>query len=601
MNESLSDALIARMTLPEKAGQLAQVEKNSITPDEVAEYAIGSVLSGGGGNPDPNNAANWRAMVEAFLDGAKRSRLGVPLLYGTDSVHGHSNVHGATIFPHNIGLGAAGDEDLVERVYQATAAETAATGARWAFAPTVAVGLDPRWGRTYESFGSDTELVGRLGAAAVRGLQGGQGHAAVDGARVAACLKHYVGDGGTTWGSLDKVDWIDWWDGWGPRWKIDQADTRVDEATLRSVHLAPYLGGLAAGSLTVMASYSSWNGEKMHGHHYLLTNVLKDELGFEGFVVSDWLGIDQLDADPYSCAVRAINAGVDMVMVPFEFRRFIDNVVAAVDNGEITSDRLDDAVRRILRVKEALGLFDADQPELPSVDIVGCEEHRALAREAAAASVVRLKDPDHVLPFTPGQSVIVAGAAADDIGLQCGGWTIEWQGGAGPITQGTSIFDGLRQRGLGGEGGEGEEIVHLPDGRTSAETRADVGLVVVAEPPYCEGAGDQADLSLPAVDVELIRRVRPLVDRLVLLILSGRPVVLSEVLEECDAIVAAWLPGTEGNGVADVLVGALPFRGRLPRPWPATSAEVDRPEQELLQDSSTRGTQEWTVGHGVTS
>ncbi|MDH3294532.1 MAG: glycoside hydrolase family 3 protein, partial [Acidimicrobiia bacterium] len=455
--------LLARMTMAEKAGQLTQVEKNSITPDEVAEFAVGSVLSGCGGNPDPNNAANWRAMVESFLDGARRSRLGVPLLYGTDSVHGHANVYGATIFPHNVGLGAVGDADLVERVCRATALETAATGARWAFAPTVAVALDPRWGRTYEAFGSDTDLVGGLGAAAVRGLQGSDPTA---GDRVAACLKHYVGDGGTTWGSLDKLDWIDWWDGWGPRWKIDQGDTRVDEATLRRVHLRPYRDGLAAGSLTVMASYNSWNGVKLHANHYLLTELLKGELGFDGFVISDWLAIDQLSADPYRCVIQSINAGVDMVMVPFDFRRFIDNVIRAVESGDIPMARLDDAVRRILGVKAALGLFDPTPPDLPPVEVVGCAEHRALAREAVAASVVRLKDPDRVLPLDSRAAgkVLVAGAGADDIGLQCGGWTIQWQGGTGPITIGSTVLDGLRSAGL--------EIAYRPDGDFPDDSRA---------------------------------------------------------------------------------------------------------------------------------
>ncbi len=575
--------LTAAMTLAEKAAQMTQVEKNSITPDEVAELGIGSVLSGSGGNPEPNTPAAWRAMVGSYVDAATRSRLGIPLLYGTDSVHGHGNVHGATIFPHNIGLGAAGDPDLVEAVYRATAVETAATGARWAFAPTLAVALDPRWGRTYESFGDDPDLVADLGEAAVRGLHGdGLDHPG----SVMSCLKHYVGDGGTTWGSAGsgEMAWIDWWDDWGPGWRIDQGDTVVDEATLRAGHLDPYRGGLDAGSLTVMASYNSWNGEKLHGHRYLLTDVLKDELGFGGFVVSDWLGIDQLDPDPYRCAVTAIAAGIDMVMVPFEFGRFIDNVIRAVESGDLPLERVDDAVTRILSVKHAMGLTDPQPPPLPAIDTVGSDTHRRLARRAAAASAVRLTDPEGVLPFRSG-SVLVAGEGADDIGLQCGGWTIEWQGGRGPITEGTTIVDGLRRH------DPRLEVLFDTNGRFEQSTRARHGVVVVAEPPYSEGSGDRSDLGLPPEDRELIDRVRRHVDRLVLVVLSGRPLLLDTVIDHCDAVVAAWLPGSEGDGIADVLTGAAPFTGRLPRNWPGITGPADT--------TNPGGRQQWNRGHGM--
>ncbi len=556
--------LVGRMTLAEKAGQMAQPEKNSITPDEVAELGIGSVLSGGGGNPDPNTPQSWAEMVGEFLAGARRSRLGIPLLYGTDAVHGHSNVHGATMFPHNVGLGATGDAGLVERVYRATARETAATGARWDFAPTVAVAFDPRWGRTYESFGDDPELVAKLGAAAVRGLHGGD---LSDPGAVLACLKHFVGDGGTAWGSVERPEWTEWWAGWGPAWQIDQGDTRVDEATLRAVHLRPYADGIAAGALSVMASYSSWNGAKVHGHRYLLTDVLKGELGFPGFVVSDWMGVDQLDPDPYMAAVAAIGAGIDMVMVPFEWRRFIADVVAAVEKGDVPVERVDDAVRRILTAKHALGLFADEAVDPPPVETVGSPAHRGLAREAAAASAVLLRNAGGVLPLRQGP-VAVAGTGADDVGLQCGGWTVSWQGGAGPITPGTTIVDGLREAGV--------EVV--------AEGRAPVGLAVVAESPYAEGVGDRADLSLPGDDVALVARLRERVDKLVLVVLSGRPLVLDEVAALCDGIVAAWLPGSEGAGVADVLTGASPFRGRLPRAWPGAEPSTG-----------------WERGHGLTA
>ncbi|MDH3303355.1 MAG: glycoside hydrolase family 3 C-terminal domain-containing protein, partial [Acidimicrobiia bacterium] len=394
------------------------------------------------------------------------------------------------------------------------------------------------------------------------------------------------GDGGTSWGSIaaGEMEWIDWWDGWGPGWRIDQGDTVVDEETLRAVHLRPYLDALAAGSLTVMASYNSWNGDKLHGHRYLLTDVLKGELGFEGLVISDWLGIDQLDADPYQSVVKAIAAGIDMVMVPFEFRRFIDNVIKAVETGDLPMGRVDDAVSRILSVKHAMGLFDERPPPPPPIDTVGCDAHRRLARRAVAASAVRLSDPDGVLPLEPA-TVLVAGDGANDIGLQCGGWTIEWQGGRGPITEGTTVVDGLRRS------EHGLDVVHEPSGRFAETTRAPYGVVVVAEPPYSEGSGDRADLTLPVEDRELVERVRRHVDRLVLVLITGRPMILDSVIGHCDAIVAAWLPGSEGDGIADVLTGAAPFTGRLPRRWPGKDWSVDKP--------TARQQPLWDRGHGM--
>jgi beta-glucosidase len=572
-SRAFADDLVARMTLPEKAGQMAQVDRGAITPSEVAEFAVGSVLSGGGGNPEPNTPSSWRAMVGEFVDAARRSRLGIPLLYGVDAVHGHANVVGATVFPHHIGLGATGDAALVEAVYRATALEAAATGVRWDFAPTLAVSIDPRWGRCYESFSDDPELVAALGVAAIRGLMG----AGVDRPdSVLACAKHFVGDGATTWGSASRAPWTDWWNGWGSQWHIDQGEVSLDEADLRATHLRPYVDAIAAGALTVMASYNSWHGEKLHGHRRLLTEVLKEELGFEGFVVSDWMGIDQLDADPYRSVVMAIDAGIDMVMVPFDFERFIGDVVAAVDSGDLAATRVDDAVRRIITVKHAMGLFRDDPLPGPPVDVIGSDEHRRLARRTAAASAVLLEHRGETLPIISGP-ILLAGAGADDIGLQCGGWTVEWQGAPGPITPGTTILTGLRDAGLG--------VEFDPQGEFAAEKSAPVGIVVVAERPYAEGLGDRGDLTLPAEDAALIARVRPRVDRLVLVVLSGRPLVLGASADLCDAIVAAWLPGTEGSGVADVLTGTRPFVGRLPRHWPADSGSAAAPA--------------WPRGHGL--
>lgn len=574
--------VLDQMTLAEKAGQITLAEKGSVSPEDVARFALGAVLSGGGGNPSPNNPASWASMVSAYLEAGARARLGVPVLYGVDAVHGHSNVVGATIFPHNVGLGASNDADLVRRIFRTAAIETAATGVRWTFAPTVAVSLDPRWGRSYESFGDDPDLVSRLGAAAVQGLQG----RSPDGPdSVLACLKHYVGDGGTQWDSAARTEWTDWWNGWGTEWRIDQGDARIDEATLRSVHLLPYVSGVAAGGLSVMVSYSSWNGDKLHGHRRLITDVLKGELGFEGFVVSDWMGIDQLDPDPYRCVVISLNAGLDMIMVPIAFERFISDVVRAVESGDVPPDRLDDAALRILTVKAALGLFDEVATGPMPTHLVGCRSHRELAREAVASSVVLLEHRSGTLPLSA-ERILVAGPAADDLGLQCGGWTIEWQGGVGRITEGTTILEGLREM------LPGADIRFDTDARFLGEgVAADIGIAVISEQPYAEGPGDQGDLRPSQQDTAMVERLRGRVERLVLVVVAGRPLVLDELTPRCDAIVAAWLPGSEGAGVADVLTGRRPFTARLPRPWPSGSLDGETPSSERRP--------QWSREHGL--
>jgi beta-glucosidase len=582
-----SSKLLDAMTLDEKIGQITQVEKGSISPDEVAELAIGSVLSGGGGNPDPNTPAAWRAMVETFVAASRRSRLGIPILYGTDAVHGHNNVVGATIFPHNIALGASGDPGLVRRIGRATARETAATGARWTFAPTVAVPQDLRWGRTYEGFGQDPALVAHLGAALIEGLQGEAGR--ID---VLACAKHFVADGGTVWGSTAGAEWVDWWARayGGDGWILDQGDARIDEATLRAVHLPPYRAAVERGVGSIMASYSSWNGDKVHAHRWLLTDLLKGELGFDGFVVSDWMAVDQVDPDLHTAVARCLDAGVDLVMVPFEHARFHAIVRDLLAAGDLALGRLDDAVFRILRVKEAMGLLDGDEPPPPAIAEVGCAAHRELAREAAAAGTVVLRDDRGVLPLTGTGRVLVAGAAADDVGLLCGGWTIEWTGGAGPITPGTTLAAGLREH-LGDRlvvtGATAEDVDEL------AATEAEVGIVVVHEPPYAEGLGDRTSLALGAAQVALVAAVADRVERTVLVVVSGRPLVLGDALEHVDAVVAAWWPGSEAAGVADVLVGVHPASGRLPLDWPA--------RDEQLDPSTVVGPPLWARGHGLTT
>lgn len=584
------EQLLAEMTLEEKAGQMTQVDVHSLKPGAVRDLAIGSALSGGGGNPAPNEPAAWAAMVREVQAQALESRLGVPLLYGVDAVHGHSNLRGATIFPHNVGLGATRDEHLVERVAGVTGGELLATNIHWTFAPAVSVPQDIRWGRTYEGFSEDPALVATLGAAFIRGLNGASGFE--DGHRrpVLSSPKHYVGDGGTAWGTTRRYGWISGrWESDVPgRWQIDQGDLVAGEAGLRAVHLAPYRAAMEAGALSIMVSYSSWNGEKLHRHHYLLTEVLKNEMGFAGFLVSDWLGVSQLDPSFETSVCLAINAGLDMVMVPFEYERFIAAVTGGVRAGMILESRIDDACRRILRVKASLGLFESpfgDESLLPEV---GSHEHRAVAREAVRKSQVLLKNDGDILPLPRDiDRILVAGEAADDIGWQCGGWTIEWQGGRGAITSGTT----LRQA-IAAAAGPDTSLIYRGDGKFRQDETAEVGIVVAGEQPYSEGDGDSDDLALSAEAVELVNRVRHYCRHLVLVIYSGRPLILGGIADVCDAVVAAWLPGTEADGIADVLFGTEPFSGRLPYAWPRTMDQVR---------SRDGGAPLFPFGHGLTT
>jgi len=568
------DQLIGRMTLLEKIGQMTQVDVNSLREGAIREFSIGSVLSGGGGNPTPNTPRAWAGMVRRVQSEALESRLGIPLLYGVDAVHGHSNMRGATIFPHNVGLGATGDSELVERIGRVTASELLATNVHWTFAPSVSVPQDIRWGRTFEGFGQDPALVSSLGAALIRGLNGTAGSSDGNQRPVLTSPKHFIGDGGTAWGSTRRYDWIQgWWNHDAPdRWQLDQGDLRTDEASLRRVHLPPYEEAIAAGALSIMISYSSWNGQKLHAHRYLLTDLLKGELAFGGFLVSDWLGVSQLDSNFESAVYLAINAGVDMVMVPFEYERFIRAVEAGVETGIIPASRVDDACRRIVQVKMTLGLFDDPFGDSALLPQVGGEAHRAVAREAVGKSQVLLKNEGGALPLSTNvPRILVAGAAADDVGLQCGGWTIEWQGGRGAITDGTTLLEGISRTVA-----PGVSVVYRPGGMFEG-MRGDVGIVVLSEPPYCEGEGDRNDLSLTADEVEMVRRVRRQCDLLVLVIYSGRPLIIGDVLDACDAVVASWLPGTEADGIADVLFGKRPFSGRLSYEWPKTMDQVRSP------------------------
>ena len=570
----LVESLIARMTLAEKIGQMAQVEKNSLTPQDVTDHLLGSVLSGGGGNPPSNDPASWAQMVRQFQEAALRTRLAIPLLYGVDAVHGHNNLRGSTIFPHNIGLGATADPDLVTRIAQVTARELLATNVHWNFAPAVSVPQDIRWGRTYEGFSEDPALVAQLGAAYVRGLHG----TGTTQCPVLASVKHFVGDGGTSWGSTQRYAWIPeiWQSKDATRWQLDQGDTRVDEATLRTLHLSPYIATIAAGARNIMVSYNSWNGVKLHRHRYLLTDVLKGELGFDGFLVSDWMAFMQLDPDPMQALALAINAGLDMVMIPFDYRAFITQVTHAVETGLVPMARIDDAVRRILRVKWELGLFTQPFGDETLLATVGSAVHRQVAREAVRKSLVLLKNEGRALPLastTP--HILVAGGAADDLGVQCGGWTIEWQGGHGPITTGTTLLAALRQ-----EVPSSTLIDYQPEGQFAEGVYAPAALLVLGEAPYAEGEGDRADMSLSADDIALVERVRRHCERLIVLLYTGRPLLINPIMPLCDALVAAWLPGTEGAGVVDLLFGVAPFTGTLPYTWPRDINQIPRLQAE---------------------
>jgi beta-glucosidase len=553
-------ALLGQMTLDEKIGQMAQIEKNAIDATNAAAFNLGSILSGGGGYPDPNTPQAWYDMVNAYQQAALGTRLGIPILYGVDAVHGHNNVAGATIFPQNVGLGATNDSALVQQVCAATALEMNATGVRWDFGPVVAVPQDIRWGRTFEGYGETTDLVSRLGAACIKGLQGSS--LSADNTS-AATAKHFIGDGGTAFGSSTAS---------GPTgpYLLDQGVDQMDEATLLKLFLPPYQAAIDDGARIVMTSYSSTTAGKVHGDRHLITDILKGQVAFSGFVVSDWGGVDQVVPGNYAASLaEAINAGIDLVMVPTDYVRFITTMKSQVQAGTIKQDRIDDAVSRILRVKFEMGLFEKPMPAAGKEAEVGSDADRAIARTAAAESAVLLKTSPNVLPIpTSGRKVLLAGQGADDIGIQSGGWTITWQGSAGQITSGTTLQGALKAR-------LGDSLTYDRNGAFPAGTRADTGMVVVAERPYAEGVGDSSTLALPNEDIAILAKLRPLVKQLVVVVISGRPVVLDD-FASADAVLEAWLPGTEAAGLADVLLGDMPFVGTTPYTWPKTAGDAPR-------------------------
>src|SRR3954471_519593 len=551
--------LLAQMTLDEKIGQMTQPEQSALKdPADVEKYFVGSLLSGGSSDPKEGNSLEaWTNLYDRVQARTANTRLRIPILYGIDAVHGHNNVLGAVVFPHNVGLGCTRNTKLVEQVERATAEEVRATGIQWTFAPCVTVPQDIRWGRTYEGFAEDPAVVQQLGEAAVRGMQGPD---LLNPLSVLACAKHYIGDGGTAFGSAQG--------GKG----LDQGDTRVDEATLRRIHLPGYISAIQAGVGSIMPSYSSWNGVKVSGSKRLLTEILKQELGFEGFLISDYNAIDQITPN-YKEAIRiSIDAGMDMAMVPTRYREFYADVKSLVDEGKLPMSRIDDAVTRILRVKFAMGMMSEKRslvadPKLQKT--FGSPEHRKIARQAVRESIVLLKNDGHVLPVSKKLGRIhIAGKSADDIGNQCGGWTIEWQGKSGDVTSGgTTILAAIRAAVA-----KGTQITTSKDGTGAAG--ADVAIAVIGETPYAEMRGDRADLSLSAADLQTMANLKTAGIPVVTVVVSGRPVILDGVLDRTNSLLAAWLPGTEGSGVADVLFGDYKPTGKLSFTWPRSMAQM---------------------------
>jgi beta-glucosidase len=553
--EAQAEKLLSQMTLDEKIGQMTQADMLALKDkSDVQKYFLGSVLSGGSSDPKAGNSPEaWLNAVAEFRSAALETRLKIPLLYGIDAVHGHNNIEGAVIFPHDIGLGATRNAKLVERAERVVAEEISGTGIQWAFAPCIAVAQNERWGRTYESFGDSPDIVSPLGAAAVRGLQGKHLSAYPN---VLACAKHFIGDGGTENGK-------------------DQGNDVCDEATIRKLYLPPYVAAVKAGAGSIMVSYSSWNGAKMHGNKYLLTDVLKGELGFKGFLVSDWAAIDQISKDYKKDVEVSINAGLDMIMVPYgpgesnNYVNFITALKELVNEGKVPQSRIDDAVRRILCVKYQMGLFDNTPTDPKLTAAIGSPAHREVARECVQQSLVLLKNAKNALPLSKNaKRLVVVGEAADDIGKQCGGWTISWQGSAGKVTSGgTTILSAIRNT-----VSKNTEVVFSPDG-TEAKGASAV-VVVVGEMPYAEMKGDRQEPRVSELDAALIEKAKASGAPVVTVIFSGRPLILGSVLESTDALVAAWLPGTEGQGVADVLFGDDKITGKLPRNWPRDASQL---------------------------
>ena len=569
--EGRIDDLLARMSIEDKVGQVVQGEIRHLEPKDVRKYRLGSVLNGGGVQPFDKKWASvgdWLALADAFWEASMDTSDGgvaIPVIWGTDAVHGHTNVVGATVFPHNIGLGATGNPELIHEIGRVTAAEMAVSGLDWDFSPTVAVVRDDRWGRSYESWSEDPEVARAYAGAIISGLQGdAKSEAFLGNDRVVACAKHFLGDGGTANG-------------------VDRGNNLSTEAELRDIHGAGYFSALEAGVQTVMASFSSWQGLKMHANRGLLTDVLKGRMGFNGFVVGDWNGHGEVGGCSNSSCPTAFNAGVDMFMAPEDWKALRSNTIDQVESGEIRMERLDDAVRRILRVKMRAGLFDkgkpSSRPMAGRTEHLGSPEHRAVARQAVRESLVLLKNNGGLLPLERAQTVLVAGDGAHNIGKQSGGWTMSWQGTGttnDDFPGGSSIWDGIKTavESVGG-------TAILSEGG-SFRSKPDVAVIVFGEEPYAEYEGDRETLEYGIArpeDLKLLKRLKHAGIPVVSIFLSGRPMWVNPELNASDAFVAAWLPGSEGSGVAEVIFrgadGTIDhdFKGRLAHSWPKTAVQ----------------------------
>jgi beta-glucosidase len=542
--------LMSRMTLDDKLGQMIQPERLGITDlADLATYRVGSLLSGGSSQPTPNTPESWADMYDNFQRATLAAPLGIPLIYGVDAVHGHNGVKGATVFPHNIGLGATRDPGLARKIGRATAEEVSGTGIDWTFAPCLCVARDDRWGRTYESFGEIPQIASSM-TTVIDGLQGRSLNAP---GSILATAKHYIGDGGTTGGK-------------------DQGNTEISEKELREIHLPPFRAAVRRGVGSVMISYSSWNGVKSHANGYLINTLLKGELKFDGFVISDYNGIDKIDGKTGFTpeeVTAGINAGIDMVMVPFQWKEFIATMKAEIGAGHISPARIDDANRRILTKKFELGLFEHPFTDRKYLSTIGSRSHRDLARQAVRESQVLLKNDKKVLPLDKSRTkIFVAGKNADDIGNQTGGWTVGWQGTSGPVTPGTTILQGIQQAVR-----PSSTVTYSKDG-TGIDSSYQVAVAVIGELPYAEGKGDRpGGMGLDQADLDTVARLKAAGVPTVVVLVSGRPLDIAAQLPSWDALLAAWLPGTEGNGVADVLFGDYNPTGKLPVTWMQSAAQ----------------------------
>ena len=545
------DKLIQSMTLDEKVGQMTQIDQRFLdTITDLSTYSIGSLLSGGCSHPKVNEPQAWLDMYNGYQSETLKSRLQIPLIYGIDAVHGHNNVYGATIFPQNIGLGATNNPELIFKISEATSIEVAATGIDWTFSPCLSSPEDYRWGRTYEGFSSDPSLVEILGEASVKGYQSAQTNS---GKKVVACAKHFIGDGNTEFGT-------------GMNGLVDRGNTILTVDELKEKLLPKYQAAIDADVQTIMASYNSWNGVKCHGSKELLTDILKIEMGFDGFVISDWQGIDEIPGDYKSDIITSINAGIDMVMVSGQgqpYKKFMRLLKESVEEGSIPLARIDDAVKRILKVKIRNGLFDNPLVENDALKVIGSDAHRDIARQAVRESVVVLKNDDIIPISKDSKSIVVAGRGADNLGMQCGGWTINWQGGQGDITIGTTILDGIKKS-VSAE----TNVIYSEDGQDLNDVDGELAVVVIGEDPYTEFFGDKDNLDLLNDDINTINNLKNKGYKVMVLLISGRPMNIAEHIDDWDGFAAIWLPGSEGDGVSDILFGDYQSTGKLSYPWP---------------------------------